>query len=125
MHVCPCFKFVKLGLTRFKQREKGKGIEFCCGKPMMTTAVTFYRSNYYDCVLLLLLLSIIWPKHNGVALLINTYGQWNAQCMRRREKKLFSADNGLLGCISVPAVVVQRITESFRFEDKDIYEYDI
>ena len=87
MYVCPCFKFVKLGLTRFKQREKGKGIEFCCGKPMMTTAVIFYRSNYYYCVLLLLLLSIIWPKHNGVALLINTYGQWNAQCMRSREKK--------------------------------------
>ena len=94
----------------------------------MPTAVTFYHSNYYYCVLLLLLLSIVWPmKHNNVALLTKkyAYGQWNAQCMHSREKKLFSADNGLLGCITVPAVVVQRITESFRFEDEDVYEYDI
>jgi len=112
---------VRLELTRFQQKENGKGIEFCCGNPMMPTAAKFYHSNYYYCVLLLLLLSIIWPKHNNVALLINTYGQWNAQSMLSREKKLFSADRGLLGCISVPAVVVQRITESFRFCDEDVY----
>ena len=128
VYVCPYFKLVRLGLTRFQQREKGKGIEFFCGKPMMPTAVTFYHSNYYYCVLLLLLLSIVWPiKQNNVALLTKkyAYGQWNAQFMHSREKKLFSADNGLLGCITVPAVVVQRITESFRFEDEDVYEYDI
>ena len=47
MYVCPYFKLVRLGLTRFQQREKGKGIEFFCGKPMVPTAVTFYHSNYY------------------------------------------------------------------------------
>ena len=54
--MCPCFKFVRLGLTRFQQRENGKGTEFCRGKPIMPTAVIFYHSNYCYCVLLLLLL---------------------------------------------------------------------
>ena len=72
----PCFKFVRLGLTSFQQKEKGKVIEFI-----------FY------CVLLLLLPSIICPKHNNVALPIKTYtdngmlmhAQWrkNVVCCRQ------------------------------------------
>ena len=92
----PCFKFVRLGLTSFEQKEKGKVIE-----------LIFY------CVLLLLLPSIICPKHNNVALPIKLIRTMECSCMRSGEKKLFAADNGLLGCISVPAVVLHRITESF------------
>ena len=92
VYVCPCFKLVRLGLTRFQHREKGKGIEFFCGKPMMPTAVTFYHSNYYYCVLLLLLLSIVWPiKHNNVALLTKkyTYGQWMLSACTIEKKSCF------------------------------------